>query len=404
MPRDEARLETHVLRKVLRTEQLQQPEESVGIVLERRGAQEQDVAAEGRDRRDRTPAGLARVARRAAESLCFVHDEQIDSRSHRLVGQLWSLDQHFERDHDATVCVEGVEVGTEIAGHVGEALRIEEREHLVVLPPELTQPLHGERIRCDHETAIDLPGVHEAIQDERGLDGLAEAHFVGEQPPHGIAGARALRDVELMGKEPDASAEEGAQAVGFAKSQEVQDVQAGHEILDVIEIAKGEPLEERVLELQRPQRLGRRRAPVRQSQRPVRESRDDRRFLPSVSDPDRPARAQIDRDQCVRVRGEPERRSRTRKLDEERPSLEGRHASDPQLGIETVSEVVPDLPGGFRQTVCRTSGPRGSRTLDANLVLGRNYEAAAPRLDRLGREDRRDPSEQCGPSRVSEAD
>ena len=152
------------------------------------------------------------------------------------------------------MCVEGVEVGTEIARHVGEALRIEEREHLVVLPPELAQPLDGERIRRDHEAAIDLPGVHEAIQDERGLDGLAEADFVGEQPPHGIAGARALRDVELMGKEPDAPAEEGAQAVGFAKSQEVQDVQAGHEILDVIEIAKGEPLEERALELQRPQR------------------------------------------------------------------------------------------------------------------------------------------------------
>ena len=77
---------------------------------------------------------------------------------------------------------------------------------------------------------------------------------------------------------------------------------------------------------------------------------DDRRFLPGVGDPDRPARAQINRNQRVRVRGEPERDPRTWKLDEERPSLEGRHASDPQLGIETVSEVVADTPGGFRQT------------------------------------------------------
>ena len=99
---------------------------------------------------------------------------------------------------------------------------------------------------------------------------------------------------------------------------------------------------------QRPQGLGRHRASIRQSQRPVREPREDGRFLSSVSDPDRPARAQIDRDQCVRVRGKPERRPRTWKLGEERPSLEGRDASDPQLGIETVSEVVPDIPGWFR--------------------------------------------------------
>ena len=343
----EARLEAHVLGKLLGTKQLQQPEESVRVVFEWSGAQEQDVTAQGRDRRDRSPAGVAWVARRAAQSLCFVHDEQIDSRSHRLVGQVWALDQHLERDHDTTMYVEGVELGTEIARHVGEALRIEQREHLVVLPPELTQPLNGQGIWCDDETAIDLPGVYEAIQDERGLDGLSEAHFVGEQPPHGIAGARALRDVELVRKEPDASAEEGAQAVGFAKRQEVQDVQASHEILDVIEIAQGESLEQRAFELQRPQRVGRHRAPVRQSQRPVREPRDDRRFLPSVSDPDRPARAEIDRDQCVRVRGQPQRRPRTRELDEERPSLEGRHASDPQFGIETVSEVVAGFPGGF---------------------------------------------------------
>ena len=252
----------------------------MGIVLERSRAQEQDVTAQARDRRDRPPAGLAGMARRAAESLCFVHDEQIDARSHRLVGQLRALGQHLQRDHRATMHVEGVEVGTEVARHVGEALRIEEREHLVVLPPELAQPLDGQRIRRDDETAFDLPGVHEPIQDERGLDGLSEADFVGEQPAHRIAGARALRDVELVREEPDASAEEGAQAVGFAKRQEVQDVQAGHEILDVVEIAQGEALEERAFELQRPQRVGRRRAPVRESQRPVRESRRRSSFPP----------------------------------------------------------------------------------------------------------------------------
>ena len=200
--------------------------------------------------------------------MCFVHHEEIDSRGHGLAGQLRAFRQHLQRDHRADVDVERVEVGTEVARHVGEALRIEEREHLVVLPPELAEPLDGQGIRRDHEAAFHLPGMHEPIQDERGFDGLSEADFVGEQPAHGIAGARPLRHVELVREEPDASAEKRAQAVGFAKGQEVQDVQAGHEILDLVEIAQGEALEERAFELQGPQLVGRRRAPVRETQRP----------------------------------------------------------------------------------------------------------------------------------------
>ena len=85
----------------------------------------------------------------------FVHHEQVDARLHRLVGQLRALDQHLERDHGAAMHVERVEVGAEVARHVGEALRIEQREHLVVLPPELAQPLDGQGIRRDDEAALD---------------------------------------------------------------------------------------------------------------------------------------------------------------------------------------------------------------------------------------------------------
>ena len=174
------------------------------------------MTTQARDRRDRPPTRLAGVARRSAESLCFVHHEEIDSRCHGLVGQLRPFRQHLQRNHCATMHVERVEVGTEVARHVGEALRIEEGEHLVVFPPELTQPLDGQRIRRDHEAAFHLPGVHEPIQDERGFDGLPKADFVGEQPAHGIAGARPLRHVELVREEPDASAEKRAEAISFA--------------------------------------------------------------------------------------------------------------------------------------------------------------------------------------------
>ncbi len=216
VPCCETRLDTHVFGKLLGTKQLQHAKETMRIVFEWRRAQEQDVTSESGDRRDRSPAGIARVAWRASQSLRFIHDEQIDSCAHGLIGQLRSLDQHLEGDDPTTMDVEGIEGGTKVARHVGQPLRVEEREHLVVLPPELTQPLHGQGLWNNDETAIDLPRVHQPIQDQRGLDGFSETDFVGEQPPHRIAGAGTLGDVQLVREEPDASTQEGAEAIGLA--------------------------------------------------------------------------------------------------------------------------------------------------------------------------------------------
>ena len=219
------------------------------LVFERGRAEEQDVPTQGCDGRDRSPARIAGVPRRAAQSLRFVYHEQIDARAHGLVGQLRALDEHLQRDHHTTMHVEWVERRTEIARHVGEALRVKEGEDPVVFPPEFTQPLHGQGIRRDHEAALDLPGMYEPIQDERRFDRLAESDLVGEQPPHRVRGARSLRNVELVGEQADASPEKGPQAVGFSKGQEVQDVHPRDEVFDVIEIARGEAIEECALAL-----------------------------------------------------------------------------------------------------------------------------------------------------------
>ena len=78
--------EPYVLGKLPRTQELQQAEEPVGIVFERRCAQEQNVATQARDGSDGAPAGLARVAFRAPEPLRFIHNQQVDSRPHGLIG------------------------------------------------------------------------------------------------------------------------------------------------------------------------------------------------------------------------------------------------------------------------------------------------------------------------------
>src|SRR4029453_10509034 len=106
--------------------------------------------------RDSAPGRIARVAGRTPETLRLVHDEQIDSRSHRLIGQLRTLDQHVDRDHDTAMHVEGVEVGTKVARDIGEARGVEQRENLVVLSPELTQPLHRQGFWYDDKRAFDF--------------------------------------------------------------------------------------------------------------------------------------------------------------------------------------------------------------------------------------------------------
>jgi hypothetical protein len=94
--------------------------------------------------------------------------------------------------------------------------------------------------------------------------------------------------------------------------------------------------------------VGRNGLPIREPQRPIRESRCDRGFFSRGRDPDWPAGAQINRDQRVSGRRQPQRGSRARELDNDRAAFERRDASDPQLGIVAVGEVVPRFPGACR--------------------------------------------------------
>ena len=216
--------------KLLRPQQLQQPEEPVRIVFERRRAEQQHVPPERGDWRHRAILRLARMPGRTAQPLRLVDDEQVDARRHRLPGQLGPFDQRLERDHGAAMDVERVEAGAEVARDVGQARRIEEREHLVILAPQLAQPLHRQRLGRDDQAALDLLRVQQPVHDQRGFDGLAEADFVGEQPAHRHPRGRMFRDVQLMREQPDSPAEERSEAARFTRREQVQDVESRHEV------------------------------------------------------------------------------------------------------------------------------------------------------------------------------
>ena len=278
------------------------------VVLERRGREQEHVAAEAGDGRDRAPGAVAGVAGRPAEPMRLVDHHEVDARRHRLLRQPRARDERLQRDDGPAMHVERVEVGAEVARHVGQPVLVEEGEHLVVLPPHLAQPLHGQRLRGHDEAALDAVRAHQAVQDEAGLDRLAQADLVREEPAHGVGGARALRGVELVREEPDAAAEERAQAARLAQGGEVQRVQADREVLERVDRAGGETLDEGGRGVERLRILVRH------------------------------------RHQGVAGLGQAQARA-VRELDHDRPLLDLDHAADAEVRVVAVCEAVAEGPG-----------------------------------------------------------
>jgi hypothetical protein len=108
----------------------------------------------------------------------------------------------------------------------------------------------------------------------------------------------------------------------------VQSVEADQEIVGFVNVSCRKTLEERAFELERPQLFGRDGVAVGEPYGPVRESRRDGRFFTSGGDPDLTAGTQIDRHQRVGVGSQPQSAPRAPKVDDERPTFDGRHAAD----------------------------------------------------------------------------
>jgi hypothetical protein len=125
----------------------------------------------------------------------LVDDQEVDPASNRLVGQLGTRDQRIEADDGMAMHLERVEAGAEIALDVREARLVEEHEDLVVLPPQLAEPLHGERFGQRPRGARCARARWSAIDR---LDRLAEANLVGEQPAYRVLPRRLEGDVQLV--------------------------------------------------------------------------------------------------------------------------------------------------------------------------------------------------------------
>ena len=109
-------------------------------------------------------------------------------------------------------------VFTRVAGlDVGAARFVKDGEPQVEAAQQLDEPLVGKRLGHEDQGAFNLTGGQEALEDQARLDGFAQADLVGQQHAGHLAVGDLVEDVELVGDQVDATAEEAAH-LGLAEA------------------------------------------------------------------------------------------------------------------------------------------------------------------------------------------
>mgnify|MGYP000412351193 CR=1 FL=1 len=92
-----------------------------------------------------------------------------------------------------------------VAVAVGLALLfVEQRHRQGETAQQLDQPLVSEACRHQNQGPLGAPGEQQPVQDQAGLDGLAKAHFIGQQHARRLSRGDLVGDVQLMRDQIDA--------------------------------------------------------------------------------------------------------------------------------------------------------------------------------------------------------
>ena len=301
------------------------------------------MPSQGGERGDGAIRLVARMAGRAPQVVRLVDHQQVDPGGGRLLGEAAAGNEGLQADDGAAVDLERVEVRPVVGRHVVQPLRVEQDEDLVVLPPQLAEPLQGQRLGDHHQRAVGAAGVEEAVHDQAGLDRLAEADLVGQQPAHRVAVAGALGGVELVGEELDAAAQERAEPSGLADPQEPEAVEPVDEVLEGIDLAAGQPLQGRRLDRQRPQLVERDVPTVGQGAAARVAGLDDHDLLARREAGAAPG-SEGEPHESVRRDGEAQDLIRVGKTHEEVAPADLQDLAGAELGIVTVGQAVAGLP------------------------------------------------------------
>lgn len=143
------------------------------------------------------------------EVVGLIDDEEVPGGFEGLGGAFFRCGEKVEAGEDELGVEEGV--GGVVVGFDGlAAFFVEEAEEEVEAAEELDEPLVEEGVGDEDEDAGGASGEVEAVEDEAGFDGFAEADFIGEENAGEEAAGDLAGDGHLVGDEIDATADEAA--------------------------------------------------------------------------------------------------------------------------------------------------------------------------------------------------
>jgi hypothetical protein len=210
--------------KLVGPQQLHQPQKAKGVVLEGSGGQQQHSASLRRDLCYRPVRRIAGMTGPALQMMSFVDHQQIDAGCDRLADQECIVGQPLLGDDHPAVDVERIEVLSLVSGDVIDSLVVDQHKDLMMLTPELTEPLYCQSFGRNHQHPFRSASVDQAVHDQAGFDGLAEPDAISQQPAHRLTLAGCLGSMELMRVEPDPATEERAEPIGLAQLLETEGI------------------------------------------------------------------------------------------------------------------------------------------------------------------------------------
>ena len=173
-------------------------------------------------------AQLAVLAQRGRHQVvALVHDQQVPGQVRRSLGNTGrgeellphiGLAQVVVGGDDAVEGTPGIGVHAEFSAEAVGRLPVHDLEAQGELVAEFVPPLVAERGRGEDEDAADTAAEQQFGEDQPRLDGLAEAHVVGDQQAHARHGQRLQQRHELVVLDPHAAVEGARHRLGAERA------------------------------------------------------------------------------------------------------------------------------------------------------------------------------------------
>ena len=158
---------------------------------------------------DELPAALASAPELGA-GVGLVHDHEFGSRLQEGRHMLVVLDV-VKRNDRKRIIFEDREIGVgNLPLQLGRGRRRDRLGLDMEVPRQFGNPLIDERRRTKDASPLDFAAVQQFAKDESGLDGLADAHVIGDQQAHRPLLERHHQGDELIGPRGERQIAEGA--------------------------------------------------------------------------------------------------------------------------------------------------------------------------------------------------